>query len=250
MKEHNLLGQQQQLSTEEQNVVSAPLNITTTDGDEGLSWKLIAEDINMLPEFTTENVLQYFIYRKENDGLERQDCKNFNFGGFKLFICDSITSVYVKAICLPEMKDRAYSLFVTIKKSSVNVSSAKCNCPAGKGPHGSYKHLAALCFAIEDFIKTQNIALQQGEEACTSALQKWNQPRKRRLESKKLEDITFSSLPYEKTANSRFHYKSYDPRPPRMRKTSKTDLEEFAQRLENLPTSCGFYNYSAQQCHK
>ena len=250
MKEYNLLGQQQQSSTEEQNVVSAPLNITTTDGDKGLSWKLIAEDINMLPEFTTENVLQYFIYRKENDGLERQDWKNFNFGGFKLFkeghiqkiyVCDSTTSVYVKATCLPEMKkDRAYSLFVTIEKSSVNVSSAKCNCPAGKGPHGSCKHLAALCFAIEDFVKTRNIALQQGKEACTSVLQKWNQPRKRRLESRKVEDITFSSLPYEKTANSRFHYKSYDPRPPKMRKTSKTDLEEFAQQLEDLPTSCGF----------
>ena len=65
MKEYNLLGQQQQSSTEEQNVVSAPLNITTTDGDKGLSRKLIDEDINMLPEFTTENVLQYFIYRKE-----------------------------------------------------------------------------------------------------------------------------------------------------------------------------------------
>ena len=82
--------------------------------------------------------------------------------------------------------------------------------------------------------------MQQGKEACTSVLQKWNQPRKRRLESKKVEDITFSSLPYEKTANFRFHYKSYDPRPPKMRKTSKTDLEEFAQQLEDLPTSCGF----------
>ena len=85
--------------------------------------------------------------------------------------------------------------------------------------------------------------MQQEEEACTSVLQKWNQPRKRRLESKKVEDITFSSLPYEKTANSRFHYKSYDPRPPKMRKTSKTDLEEFAQQLEYLPTSCGFLQY-------
>ena len=85
--------------------------------------------------------------------------------------------------------------------------------------------------------------MQQEEEACTSVLQKWNKPRKRRLESKKVEDITFSSLPYEKTANSRFHYKSYDPRPPKMRKTSKTDLEEFAQQLEYLPTSCGFLQY-------
>ena len=30
----------------------------------------------------------------------------------------------------------------------------------------------ALCFAIEDFVKTRTIALKQGEEACTSLLQK------------------------------------------------------------------------------
>ena len=65
--------------------VSSSSTIATTDGDVGLSWKLIDEDINVLPEFTTENVLQYFIYRKENDGLERQDWKNFNLDGFKLF---------------------------------------------------------------------------------------------------------------------------------------------------------------------
>ena len=207
MKENNLLRQQQQLSAEEQNCVSSSLTIATTHGDVGLSWKLIDEDINVLPEFTIENVLQYFIYRKENDGLERQDWKNFNSGGFKLFkeghiqkvyVSDSTMNVYVKATCLPEMKkDRTYSLFLTIEKSSINVSSAKCSCPAGKGPHGSCKHLAALCFAIEDFVKTRNIAFEQGEEACTSVLQKWNQPRKRRLESKKVEDITFSSLPYD-----------------------------------------------------
>jgi len=49
------------------------------------SWILIDEDLKMLPEFTIENVLQYFIYRKECDGLERQDWKNFKSGGYKLF---------------------------------------------------------------------------------------------------------------------------------------------------------------------
>ena len=124
VKENNLLEQQQQSSAEEQNNVSSSSTIATTDGDVGLSWKLIGEDINVLPEFTTENVLQYFIYRKKNDGLERQDWKNFNSSGFKLFkdghiqkvsVSDFTTNVYVKATCLPEMnKDRTYSLFITI----------------------------------------------------------------------------------------------------------------------------------------
>lgn len=49
------------------------------------SWSLIDEDLKIIPEFTIENVLQYFIYRKEYDGLERQDWKNFKSGGYKLF---------------------------------------------------------------------------------------------------------------------------------------------------------------------
>ena len=82
----------------------------------------------------------------------------------------------MKAICLPEMKkDRTYSLELVITPS-MEISRGICTCPAGKGPCGSCKRLAALCFAIEDFVKTRTIALEQGEEACTSLLQKWNQP--------------------------------------------------------------------------
>ena len=89
-----------------------------------------------MPEFTIENVMQYFIYKKEDDGLERQDWKNFNVGGYKLFKeghvqkmygCLSANKVHIKATCLPEMKkDRTYSLLLTIDKATVDVSSA---CP-------------------------------------------------------------------------------------------------------------------------
>ena len=80
---------------------------------------------------------------------------------------------------------------MTIDKATVDVSSAQCTCPAGKGPFGSCKHIAALCFALEDFAKMREIILEQGEEACTSVLQRWNQPRKKRLESKRLKILIF-----------------------------------------------------------
>ena len=32
-----------------------------------------------------------------------------------------------------------------------NVIGAKCGCPAGKGPCGSCKHIAAVCYALEEF---------------------------------------------------------------------------------------------------
>ena len=213
-----------------------------------VTWSKIEEEINLLPDFTIENVIQYFVYQKEADGLEKEDWKSLNFGGYKLFreghvqkiYVSSSGSVSVKAICLPEMKkDRTYSLELVIIPS-MEISRGICTCPAGKGPHGSCKHLAALCFAIEDFVKTRTIALEQGEEACTSLLQKWNQPRKRRLDSKKVEEISFSSLSFGKEGPIRIHHKSYDPRPPSMRNTTQLDLDELVEELESLPVSSGF----------
>ena len=98
--------------------------------------------------------------------------------------------VYLQIRCTLKQheKDRTYSLLLTIDKANVDVSSAQCTCPAGKGPFGSCKHIATQCFALQDFVKTREIILEQGEEACTSVLQRWNQPRKKRLESKKIED--------------------------------------------------------------
>ena len=136
-------------------------------------------------------------------------------------------------------KDRTYSLELVITPS-MEISRGICTCPAGKGPCGSCKRLAALCFAIEGFVKTRTIALEQGEEACTSLLQKWNQPQKRRLDSKKVEDISFSSFSYGKEEPIRVHHKLYDPRPPSMRNTTQLDLDELVQELESLPVSSGF----------
>ena len=83
-----------------------------------LQLTLINEDIQLMPEFTIENVMQYFIHRKENDGLERQDWKNFDVGGYKLFKEGHVQKIYgsvsanmvlIKVTCLPEMKkDRTY----------------------------------------------------------------------------------------------------------------------------------------------
>ena len=135
---------------------------------------------------------------------------------------------------------------MTIDKATAGVSSAQCTCPAGKGPFGSCKHIAALCFALEDFVKMREIILEQGEDACTSVLQRWNQPRKKRLESKKIEDIDFSSSCYGKSSCSGTYYKACDPRPVSMQKTSKNELEEFTLQLQSSQSPCGFLHLLSQ----
>ena len=123
-----------------------------------------------------------FVYSRETDGLQWQDWKSLNAGGFKLFAEGHVQNVYintcdndckVKAVCLPEMKNgHLYSVFLAIGITSCNVKKAECNCPAGHGPLGSCKHSAALCFCLEDFVKSKRAILDVGEKACTSMLQK------------------------------------------------------------------------------
>ena len=45
-----------------------------------------------------------------------------------------------------------YTIKLIIDNKSADVEYATCKCPAGTGPKGSCKHIAAMCYALEDFI--------------------------------------------------------------------------------------------------
>ena len=60
------------------------------------------------------------------------------------------------------------------------IAFASCACPAGKEPCGSCKHRAALYYALEEFVK---LVCTREFETCSSRLQTWYQPRKRKLDS-------------------------------------------------------------------
>ena len=119
----------------------------------------------------------------------------------------------ISCVCLPEMKkDILYNIKLTID-SSGEVLTASCGCPAGAGPKGSCKHISALCYALEEYCRIKEL---RSPHSCTSQLQKWNQPRKRRLESRSVEDISFVKYEYGKTKKTAQSV-MYDPRPPHMR---------------------------------
>ena len=91
-------------------------------------------------------------------------------------------------------KDRVYKLEIDIATAGSDVCCAQCNCPAGRGLHGSCKHITATLFVLENFYSAYEeiqASSNDNDVSCTSKLQTWNQPRKRRLESKCSTDITF-----------------------------------------------------------
>ena len=81
--------------------------------------------------------------------MREEDWKNFKTGGYTLFkeghvqniMVSQQGSVYgVKCNCFPEMKkDCVYKLEIDIATAGSDVCRAHCNCPAGRGPHCSFK---------------------------------------------------------------------------------------------------------------
>ena len=90
----------------------------------------------------------------------------------------------------------------------------------------------------------RSTAIQLDEASCTSVLQKWNQPKKKRLDSKMVEDISFESGKERKRKERKF----FDPRPPSMRKTSQDELDELGDSLKTLPYTCGLTELLSPRC--
>ena len=138
-----------------------------------------------LPPFNMANMTNYFITCITCDGKSANDFKHLNTKAYPLFkdghvqnivVYEADNFVYVRAACLPEMrKDDTYKIDISLCKSG-DIVSATCGCPAGCGPKGSCKHIAALCYALEEFSR---IKKTKDFVACTSKLQTWNHPRKR-----------------------------------------------------------------------
>ena len=76
---------------------------------------------------------------------------------------------------MPEMrKDRVYKLAPALQTDSLDKVQDECGCAAGKGPHGSCKHITAFSYAFTDFCR---LGTTPEFLTCTDKLQQWNQPR-------------------------------------------------------------------------
>ena len=98
-------------------------------------------------------------------------------------------------LCLPEMKKNTEYQVRLILDRNADVVFASDGCPAGKGPHGSCKHLAAFCYALEEFVR---FGFTRPFFSCTERLQTWNQPRDKKLKPQSLHNISFERKQYGK----------------------------------------------------
>ena len=145
--------------------------------------------------FTNAQMISYFVTRTADDGMPVGDFRSLNKSAYYIFHCGNVQEVevcqesgsntlFVRAICLPEMKKHTmYKTVVRLDSKSYEVDGAECECVAGKGPTASCKHIAALC---EDFSRKRQLPSYL---TCTDRLQTWNQPRPRKLQPIPVESL-------------------------------------------------------------
>ena len=100
-------------------------------------------------------------------------------------------------------------------------------CPAGTGPCGSCKYISALCYALEEVSRIKEV---RSPDSCTSQLQRWNQPRKRKLDACDVFDITFVKYEYGKSKQAQTSM-LYDPRPSEYAVTSESEIQSLGKKL-------------------
>ncbi|XP_021369785.1 uncharacterized protein LOC110460902 [Mizuhopecten yessoensis] len=70
--------------------------------------------------------------------------------------------------------DVTYNYKIKLEKISGDPVNTHCECPAGKGPHGTCKHDAAVLLMIEHFTDSGTMKVQK---SCTENLQNFHKPK-------------------------------------------------------------------------
>ena len=161
----------------------------------------------------------------------------------KLSVCfDMVTSKNWKSYGIDYLKwKKKYNIKLSLCNNGEQegeITFASCACPADKGPRGSCKHIAALCYALEEFVR---LKCTREFETCTWRLQTWNQPRKRKLDSQWAYEIDFSKKIYRREERNNAKPLN-DPRRPFERNNDPKNVNrELLEKIKRVKPNCGFF---------
>ena len=147
--------------------------------------------------------------------------------------------LFCESQSLPEMrKDRVYVVRIALGRRNFDIVGAECGCPAGKGPHGSCKHIGALAYAIADFTRFKK---SPEYRTCTDKLQEWNQLRVHKVDPlpvNQLGDRRRELVPSKVRAKGSLAV--FVPRPLDFRKPDSNAMENLRCDLLAINKPCGF----------
>lgn len=67
----------------------------------------------------------------------------------------------------------SYSFKIKVNRKTGECLNSDCECPAGKGPNGTCKHIAAVLLMLVNFIESGQLTIKK---SCTESLQTFHKP--------------------------------------------------------------------------
>jgi len=160
-------------------------------------------------------VRSYFCYRQAVDHLSEGNIQGIEKGQLlldsgRVEACSvntggTDTDVFFTGMVRAAMKKKLSYNFKLRLDNSGSVINSHCECPAGKGPHGTCKHVAAVLLMLTVFSEGGKLAVSH---SCTEKLQTFHKPKRRHDGS----PLKADKLP-SKCAKGLLD----DPRPPQLR---------------------------------
>jgi len=132
-----------------------------TDWPESGFHQLQLEHRIHLPKLTKDAVHGYFMYREAIDCQTNADIKAIEKGkkmyeSDRIFACSisvKSSNIFFTGIVGAAMKRKVtYSYKLKLSKEHGEIINTHCECPAGKGPHGTCKHIAAVLFMLSGLV--------------------------------------------------------------------------------------------------
>ena len=123
----------------------------------------------------------------------------------------------------------------TADTANTAISYAEYGCPAGRPTTASCKHVAATCYALEELTR---LVCNRDLVTCTSQVNAWNPPRARKLEPRKLKDISFKKVTFSDKRKKSAVSKRVLPKRLDLGARAKVNISPYALvtfALRNLP---------------
>ncbi|KAJ8315882.1 hypothetical protein KUTeg_006558 [Tegillarca granosa] len=214
-----------------------------------------SRSIRAIPEkFSLESIRQYLMESRDKT-FDKDSVRAFkSLKAYKYFQAGYVQKIstctakdlsvsdddlfLAKAEVLPSMERKVYKVNVCLS-SCGDVLGGSCMCVAGLG--AACSHLAALLFALEDFI-AQGFHNIPDDKACTDRLKQWNIPAKRHVEHTTISNIAPASIKKPRLAVPRADFRHENDRT-----VDEIALKNLHQEIRNLVPNSGFSKYGLKR---
>ncbi|XP_033730972.1 uncharacterized protein LOC117320491 [Pecten maximus] len=145
--------------------------------------QLVQDHRIILPKLTHLQIEEYFLYRLAGDKQATSDVKALQKGGDmlagnRILACSLLKKnghIFLTGIVGAAMKNKvSYNYKISLEETSGDPVNSACECPAGKGPHGTCKHIASVLLMLGNFISNGTLQVQK---TCTENLQSFHKPK-------------------------------------------------------------------------